>query len=200
MDDFRPTFLTNAYQTRVRVGVHLLALDYKHFSDSLWNRRKPIIWEIVEDSKKRRQMFTLRKVWPSREQVGREFTSSPHTFPFGNNCADDCDSDDFVISVGCNMLRITKSLTSSVEQHWVWEEYWDLYATLRIALSGAKIVNLIVIKLFLQNIISIMIMTYLITCIIKIILTTCTRGRKSFWRIEDNPRWPELNVNDDDWS
>ena len=126
VDDSRPTFLANANQTRVRVGVHLLALEYKHFSDSLWNRRKPIIWEIVEDSKKRRQMLTLRKVWPSREQVGREFTSSPQTFPFGNNCADDCDSDDFVISVGCNMFRITKSLTSSVEQHWVWEEYWDL--------------------------------------------------------------------------
>ena len=42
VDDSRPTFLTNAYQTRVRVGVHLLALDYKHFSDSVWNRRKPI--------------------------------------------------------------------------------------------------------------------------------------------------------------
>ena len=93
----RPTFLANANQTRVRVGVHLLALEYKHFSDSLWNRRKPIIWEIVEDSKKRRQMLTLRKVWPSREQVGREFTSSPQTFPFGNNCADDGDSDDFVM-------------------------------------------------------------------------------------------------------
>ena len=89
VDGFWPTFLANANQTGVRVGVHLLALEYKHFSDSLWNRRKPIIWEIVEDSKKRRQMLTLRKVWPSREQVGREFTSSPQTFPFGNNCADD---------------------------------------------------------------------------------------------------------------